>query len=134
MNINKIIICTLIGFSPLNLMAKDGDPDISEKARMVAASKKLAKKPNQISIYVKGLVCSSCSIGVKVQLRKLDGVDKSQLEKGVKLDVKTQLATLALIPGAKISEAAIKKAIDKAGYEAGGTFRLKGSSVKSIKY
>lgn len=126
------IVATLV--MPATLFAADGDPDITPEKRLQSATAKIEEKSDVVAVYVKGLVCSSCSIGVKVQLRKLDGVDKSKLEKGVKLDVKTQLVTIALKKGATLNQEQIVKAVSKAGYEAESIFKWNGKKVETIKF
>ena len=131
----NVIIYTLltVGFLNSSLLAKDGDPDISPQKRLEAVSRKLNANNNEVAVYVKGLVCSSCSIGVKVKLRKLKGVDKSRFEKGVKLDVQSQIALVALKEGAVIDSKLLAKAVADAGYEAGSIFTLQGNKVKETK-
>jgi len=128
MKSTKIILLASILFSSATF-AKDGDPDIAPAVRLKVAEKQLANKPNFVAVYVKGLVCSSCSIGVKVHLRKLKGVDKKLLDKGITLDINSQLATVALKPGAMLNPKEVVKAIDKAGYEAGAMFVSNGNKV-----
>ena len=129
--LRSVILLLVACLLPMNLVAKDGDPDIKPKQRLVAATKILKNKSSTVAVYVKGLVCSSCGIGVKIHLRKLKGVNKSQKNKGVSLDINTQLATITLKPGASISNASIGKAVKKAGYEAALIYKWNGSKVIS---
>ena len=128
---NQVLLLLTAALLPMNLMAKDGDPDIKPKQRLAVATKVLKNKSNTVAVYVKGLVCSSCGIGVKVHLRKIKGVDKSQKNKGVSLDINSQLATISLKPGVSLSNADIAKAVKKAGYEAAVVYRKSGSKVTS---
>ena len=41
-------------------------------------------------MHVKGLVCSSCGIGIKIGIRKIEGVDLNLFDRGVKLDSSNQ--------------------------------------------
>lgn len=136
MKIHTIIAAITAFVMPTSLIAKDGDPDIQPKQRLVAAKKILKNQKNKVSVYVKGLVCSSCSIGVKIHLRKLDGVDKSQKNKGVTLDINSQLATISLKDGATLKQSDILAAIKKSGYEAETVFKWNGSkiSAKSLTF
>jgi hypothetical protein len=73
--------------------------------------------PNYLAVHTKGLVCSSCGIGLRIHTSKLEGVDKSQLTKGVDLDVKKQLVLVAFKPDAAIDVDGVREAIYKAGYD-----------------
>lgn len=66
-----------------------------------------------ISVHVKGLVCSSCSIGIKKNLMKTNKV------KTVTLNVQTSYTHIMLLKNKKLSDAEIKTAIENAGYELG---------------
>ena len=55
----------------------------------------LEEHPDAIIIHVKGLVCSSCGIGIRIGLAKIDGLDRSKFTKGVKLDSTNQYVLLA---------------------------------------
>lgn len=123
------LLTTLLLILGLNVNAKDGDPDISEKERILFVEKKLQDNPEHLLVYVKGLVCSSCAIGVKVHLRKLKGIDKKQLDKGVTLNINTQIASIALLDEHSISPQDITKAITKAGYKAKYLYQWDDKSV-----
>ena len=73
--------------------------------------------PNYLAVYTKGLVCSSCGIGLRIHSSKLEGVDKSQLTNGVDLDVKKQLVLVAFKPDAAIDVDGVREAIYNAGYD-----------------
>ena len=51
--------------------------------------------PDTVIVQVKGLVCSSCAIGIRIGLAKLDGLDKNRFNKGVSLDSSNQYVLLA---------------------------------------
>ena len=51
---------------------------------------------NQAVVEVKGIVCSFCAHGANKALSKLTFLDKSQLKKGVLVDIKNQRIWLAL--------------------------------------
>ena len=67
----------------------------------------------QVVVDVKGLICPSCGIGVKVHLSKTESVKK------VTLDTNNQQAIITLHPGKTIQDKQIITAIKKAGYEIG---------------
>lgn len=64
-------------------------------------------------VDVKGLVCPSCAIGIKVHLSKTKKVKK------VILDINKQLAIITETEGKKLTDEEIELAIKKAGYEIG---------------
>ena len=77
----------------------------------------LENHSNFLAIHTKGLVCNSCSIGLRIHIGKLDGVNKSQLTTGVDLDVEKQLVLVAFKPDAAIDVDGVREAIYNAGYD-----------------
>ena len=55
----------------------------------------LEEHPEAIIVHVKGLVCSSCAIGIRIGLAKIEGLDRSKFTKGVELDSTNQFVLLA---------------------------------------
>jgi copper chaperone CopZ len=66
-----------------------------------------------IEIKTKGLVCSSCGIGIKKHFGKLDSIKK------VVIDEKKHMTYLFLNEDERISDKLIRATMEKAGYEAG---------------
>ena len=97
--------------------AADGDPDAKQEVRNVAAAKLLKERKDVSLLYVKGLVCPSCAIGIRIKVGKLPFVDSTRYKRGIDMDTKTQLLTIALLPGAKANAGELDKAITNAGYE-----------------
>ena len=91
-------------------------PEVTEEVRLVAAKEKLDKEPNTIVLYAKGLCCPSCAIGVRIKVSKLNFVDRSRFNKGVELDTKTQLVTVAIADNKKIDLKRVSQAVQSAGY------------------
>jgi len=60
-----------------------------------------------------------------VKLRKLDFVDVKRFKKGVDMDVKAQLLTVALKKGQKANPIQVNQAVHKAGYVAVESYTLK---------
>ena len=89
----------------------------SSELRDQAAKGMVENHPNYLAVYTKGLVCSSCGIGLRIHSSKLEGVDKSQLTNGVDLDVKKQLVLVAFKPDAAIDVDGVREAIYNAGYD-----------------
>lgn len=92
-------------------------PEVGEEVRRTAAADRLKKEPKTAVLYVKGLCCPSCAIGIRKKVSKLAFVDRDQFNKGVDLDAKTQLVQIGLKPGSTVDKPALSKAIDAAGYE-----------------
>ncbi len=110
-------------------------PEITDSARQQAAIQQLNGSSNQIAVYVKGAICSSCAIGVRKKISKLDFVDRTQFKKGISMDAKTQLILVGVKTGSAPDPALIKKAVADAGYEAPYYFEIiKGKAIrKTIK-
>ena len=70
-----------------------------------------------IEIKTKGLVCSSCGIGIKKHFGKLDSVKKATI------DEKKHVTYLFLNKDKRISDKLIRITMEKAGYEAGKIIR-----------
>jgi len=105
--------------------------EITEEARNVSALKALNAYPNTVQIYAKGLVCESCGIGVRKKLQKLKFVDTSKPQKGIVMNVQSQLVSVTLKDGVPIDIEAIKKAIKGAGYDPITLYEMDGKKLKS---
>ena len=109
-----LVVTSLVAVSA---KSADGDPDVKQEVRNIAALK-LLKARNDVSLlYVRGLVCRSCSIGIRVKVGKLSFVESTRYKRGIELDTKTQLLTVALLPGVKADAKLLGKAIADAGYD-----------------
>ena len=85
---------------------------------------------SHVTVAVDGLGCPFCVYGIEKKLKAVDGVAD------VEIDLKTGLATVDLAPGATPDVAALRKAVEKAGFTprditltAIGTLALEDSSV-----
>ena len=120
MNTFKKISLLCCGLSLLwlaPLASAKSNPEISGDARLTAAEKVLSETESAITVYVKGLCCPSCAIGIRKKVSKLDFVDTKRLDKGVELDTKTQLATIAVKGYVAVEIPALAQAIRDAGYD-----------------
>jgi len=107
------------------LFAKDDDKAEAPVEVRLAAASKLLKDSSAISlVYVKGLVCPSCAIGVRKNLSKLKGVDKKRFRDGIDMNPETQLVTIALKAGAKIDNKDLIERVEDAGYIAIEEYKL----------
>jgi hypothetical protein len=104
-------------FLAMATQARSTETGDTSEARDQAAKGMVENHPNYLAIHTKGLVCSSCGIGLRIHASKLEGVDKSQLNKGVDLDVKKQLVLVAFKPGAVIDVDGVREAIYNAGFD-----------------
>ena len=110
------VICGVVFLSCTVWASEDVDPssvsDIPCSERM---TKLLSEHPEAVIVHVKGLVCSSCGIGIKIGIRKIEGVDLNLFDRGVKLDSSNQYVLVG--KQAVIDFNALFQAIYKAGYD-----------------
>jgi len=78
------------------------------------------------------MLCESCGLGVRKKLQKLKFVDTSKPQKGIVMDVKSQLVSITLKQGLSADVEAIKKAIKGAGYDPIALYELDGKNLKSV--
>lgn len=98
-------------------LGEDVSEEVSEATRLISAKEKLSSESDTVILYAKGLCCPSCAIGVRKMISKLDFVDRRRFNKGVELDTKTQLVTVAINTDSQADFDSLSKAIDKAGYD-----------------
>ena len=75
-------------------------------------------------INVNGIVCEFCSIGVTKKVSKLSFIDKSKYNKGVKVQIKNQMVTIAVKDDALLDKDALYAAIESGGYNPVEIFEL----------
>ena len=134
--IKKNVVCLVAliastGLSVVTVAAADGDPDAKQEVRDIAVKAKLKERKNISLVYVKGLVCPSCAIGIRVKVSKLPFVDVTRYKRGVDMDIKSQLLTVALLPGIKTDTRSIDKAVTNAGYEVVEWYSMEGGKLKA---
>ena len=134
--IKKNVVCLVAliastGLSVVTVAAADGDPDAKQEVRDIAVKAKLKERKNISLVYVKGLVCPSCAIGIRVKVSKLPFVDATRYKRGVDMDIKSQLLTVALLPGIKTDTRSIDKAVTNAGYEVVEWYSMEGGKLKA---
>ena len=117
------------------LFAKDDDKAEAPVEVRLAAASKLLKDSSAISlVYVKGLVCPSCAIGVRKNLSKMNGVDKKRFRDGIDMNPETQLVTIALKAGAKIDNKDLIERVEDAGYIAVEEYKLHEGHLDAHRY
>lgn len=101
----------------MTTQARSTDTGDTSEVRDQAAKGMVENHPSYLAVHTRGLVCSSCGIGLRIHTSKLEGVDQSQLTNGVDLDVHKQLVLVAFKPGAAIDVDGVREAIYNAGYD-----------------
>ena len=131
--ISKIIIGYFVlhtGF----VSAADGVTEVSRDVRAKVAIGKLQVQKQAALLYVKGMTCPSCAIGIRVKLSKLDFVDGSRFKRGIEMDCNNQLLTVALKDGTSPNWTQIEQEIDNAGYVAVEWFSMQKDELKSYPF
>ena len=139
LKIRKKLICLVVliasvALSIVTVSAADGDPDAKQEVRDIAAKAKLKERKNISLLYVKGLVCPSCAIGIRVKVGKLPFVDVSRYKRGVDMDIKSQLLTIALLPDVKTDKRSINKAVSNAGYDVVEWYSMEDGKIKAYTF
>ena len=67
-------------------------------------------------INVNGIVCEFCSLGVTKKVSKLKFIDRSKYTKGVKVEIESQMVTIAVKADATLDKATLFAAIESGGY------------------
>jgi copper chaperone CopZ len=106
-------------------------PEVNQAIRSKAATEALQKEQGIALLYVKGLCCPSCAIGVRSKLSKLKFVDKKRFKKGIDMDAETQLVAIALKKDQTIDPAQVEKGIDDAGYVAVEWYTIEDTALKA---
>ena len=126
----SLSILTLLGITIANVKAEE-NPEATQVVRNTVAISILKAESEVALIYAKGLCCASCGIGVRKKISKLDFVDKKRFNKGVVLDAKTQLVTIALIKGKSAVSTALATAVEDAGYDPMHIYTLKEGKLRT---
>ena len=75
-------------------------------------------------INVNGIVCEFCSIGVTKKVSKLPFIDSKKFNKGVKVEIASQMVTIAIKKDAQLDKDALFSAIESGGYSPVEIFEL----------
>jgi len=128
-----ILFATLL-FSSQFVMADKDKKEARPEARLTAAKKTLLESSQISLIYVKGLVCPSCAIGIRKNLSKMKGVDKKRFKDGIDMNPETQLVTIALKNGAKLDSKDLIERIVDAGYTAVEEYKLHENHLDALQF
>ena len=128
--IKLIVFTSLLSFS---MTVKSSVHDFALPLTCSEEMSTLVKQhPESLVVHVKGLVCSSCAIGIRLKLSKLDGVDISKFSNGIKLDSSNQYVILAVKNNVDFNQ--VFKSIKLAGYDPLNLCYLNGEKIEKIKY
>ena len=128
---NLAAVMTVAIFGMVAATSADGDPDANQEVRDFAAIKLLKERKDISLAYIKGLVCPSCALGIRIKVGKLPFVDSTRYKRGVDMDAKTQLLTVALLPGIKADDQSLSHAIIAAGYDPVERYTMQEGKLKA---
>ena len=117
-----------------SLFAEDDKQEASLEVRLAAAKKVLTESSQITLIYVQGLVCPSCAIGIRKNLSKLDGVDVSRFKQGIDMNPETQLVTIALLDDVSLDQKDLIERVEDAGYIAIEEYKLHDGHLDAHRY
>ena len=115
-------------------MANEDKEEARPEVRLAAAKKALLESSEISLVYVKGLVCPSCAIGIRKNLSKMKGVDKKRFKDGIDMNPETQLVSIALKDGAKLNSKDLIERVVDAGYVAVEEYRLHESHLDALQF
>ena len=135
MNLQKtLLLFTTLFFSSQFLMANEDKEEARPEVRLTAAKKALLEKAQISLIYVKGLVCPSCAIGIRKNLSKMKGVDKLRFKDGIDMNPETQLVSIALKANFKIDNKDLIERVEDAGYIAVEEYKLHDGHLDALQF
>ena len=120
--------------SATSSLANEDKAEITPEQRREAAQKVLKESADISLIYVKGLVCPSCAIGVRKNLSKMKGVDKDRFKDGIDMDADTQLVKIALKDNISIDNKDLLERVEDAGYSAVEQYKLHEGHVDALRF
>ena len=116
------------------IFANDDKEEALPEERLEAAKEVLKSSANISLIYVKGLVCPSCAIGIRKNLSKMLGVDRSRFKDGIDMDPETQLVTISLKEGVSLDNKDLIELVEDAGYTAIEEYKLHDGHLDALKF
>ena len=114
----------LVALTSSFLLANEDKEEARPEVRLAAAKETLLESSKISLVYVKGLVCPSCAIGIRKNLSKLKGIDKKRFKDGVDMDPETQLVSIAFKGNFKIDNKDLIERVEDAGYIAVEEYKL----------
>ena len=131
---SALLSCALAFALGSHSYANEEGEEASVEVRLAAAQKALKSSSDISLIYVKGLVCPSCAIGVRKNLSKMKGVDKKRFKDGIDMDADTQLVKIALKDKALIDNKDLIERVDDAGYDAVEQYKLHDGHLDALRF
>ena len=128
-----LLLSTLL-ISSQFIMANEDKEEARPEVRLAAAKETLLESSEISLVYVKGLVCPSCAIGIRKNLSKMKGVDKKRFKDGIDMNPETQLVSIALKDGAKLNSKDLIERVEDAGYVAVEEYRLHESHLDALQF
>ena len=125
--LNTIILILVVSIYSLESSGSEGDTTCSKE--MITL---LEDNPNTVVLKIKGLVCSSCAIGVRIHLSRMDGIDISKFNKGIMLDSTSQYVLVAIKDNIDFQK--IDESITNAGYNLHHLCYIDNGLVKRINF
>ena len=117
------------------VLADEDKEEAPVEVRLLGAKKVLLEQANIALVYVRGLVCPSCAIGVRKNLSKMKGVDKSRFRDGIDMNPDTQLVTIALKEkGFVLDDKEVIERVEDAGYIAVEKYQLHDGHLDALRY
>jgi copper chaperone CopZ len=135
MKIKSILLSSLlVALTSSFLLANEDKEEARPEVRLAAAKETLLESSKISLVYVKGLVCPSCAIGIRKNLSKMKGVDKKRFKDGIDMNPETQLVSIALKDGAKLNSKDLIERVVDAGYVAVEEYRLHESHLDALQF
>ena len=135
MKIKSILLSSLLlAVTSSFLLANEDKEEARPEVRLAAAKETLLESSKISLVYVKGLVCPSCAIGIRKNLTKMKGVDKKRFKDGIDMNPETQLVSIALKDGAKLNSKDLIERVVDAGYVAVEEYRLHESHLDALQF
>jgi copper chaperone CopZ len=135
MKIKSILLSSLLfALTSSFLLANEDKEEARPEVRLAAAKETLLESSKISLVYVKGLVCPSCAIGIRKNLSKMKGVDKKRFKDGIDMNPETQLVSIALKDGAKLNSKDLIERVVDAGYVAVEEYRLHESHLDALQF
>ena len=135
MKIKSILLSSLLlAVTSSFLLANEDKEEARPEVRLAAAKETLLESSKISLVYVKGLVCPSCAIGIRKNLSKMKGVDKKRFKDGIDMNPETQLVSIALKDGAQLNTKDLIERVVDAGYVAVEEYRLHESHLDALQF
>ena len=135
MKLGQILLLLITLFISSNFIVANEDKEEARPEVRLEAAKKILLDSSSISlIYVEGLVCPSCAIGIRKNLSKMLGVDRTRFKDGINMNPETQLVTIAFKEGISIDNKDLIDLVEDAGYTAIEEYKLHEGHIDALQF